>query len=183
MDYQEMLKKITDKSGLSNTEIVEKCKELGEPITTNFLSVIRNKKGRYASDKISRIIAKVCGEKNEDVLVMQGYIDRAPTKIITILEEIYTGSKKTAYMFLENAKETGELNEVEYETAKANYEKEFERLTLADFISEYIKEDDVGIVSAIDEVIKKSKEKTWLLIPTDKATVLTSKQMEELGIE
>ena len=46
MNYTDLLNKIIKESKMSNIEIVRKCEENGEKITPNYLSILRNTKGR-----------------------------------------------------------------------------------------------------------------------------------------
>lgn len=90
MNYTKMLNMLISKSGMSQKEISDKCKELGEEVTTTYLSALKNTNGKIASDSISRTIAKACNAKYEEILVVQAYIDRAPLFIVEFLEEIRT---------------------------------------------------------------------------------------------
>lgn len=175
MDYQEMLTKLIDESGLSNIEIVKRCKELGDPITTNFLSVIKNQKDKYASNKVSRTLAKICGAKNEDILEIQAYIDRAPEKILAPIKKTFEMSQEVAYNLLEQYKE--KVSDAEYEIYKKNMTEEFNRMTLADFISEYMEEDmkiDIPIIYEND------KKASWIAVPLESAVILTEEEMNML---
>ena len=63
MNYTKMLNKLIKESEMTQKEISDKCKELGEEVTTTYLSALKNTNGKMASDNISRTIAKACNAK------------------------------------------------------------------------------------------------------------------------
>lgn len=79
MPYTTLLNKLIDESGLTVKEIAERCTQDGVKVTPAYISTLRNdENNRTASDTMSKAIAKACGSKNEDVLVIEAYIDNAP---------------------------------------------------------------------------------------------------------
>ena len=74
MNYTDLLNKIIKESKMSNIEIVRKCEENGEKITPNYLSILRNTKGRIPSEHVSKALAKAGNAEKEDFLIVQAYI-------------------------------------------------------------------------------------------------------------
>lgn len=58
MNYTDLLNKIIKESKMSNIEIVRKCEEMAEKITPNYLSILRNTKGRIPSENVSKSTSK-----------------------------------------------------------------------------------------------------------------------------
>lgn len=89
MGYSELLKNIIEESGYSFKEVSDKCKELGKSIDPSYISKLVNNKISPPKDDISWAIAKVCNT-NEDMLVLEGYLDKAPSEIIDFINNIRT---------------------------------------------------------------------------------------------
>lgn len=89
MPYIELLNRLISESGLTIKEVAEKCKESGQDITASYISMIRNSENKkIPSDDVSRALAKACKTKNEESLVIEGYIDKAPIEMISFFEKI-----------------------------------------------------------------------------------------------
>lgn len=169
MTYTKLLNKLIDDSGLSNKEILEQCESYGMKITPNYLSVLKNNESKVASDELSRVLAKICGAENEELLVVQAYLDKAPQIIVDCLSLIFeTGKEAMESAFKENKnKLPEELYSFLYEQSKAK----IENLTLAEFICNYptmaemAKEFDIEKERNAENIINiKGKKSKWALI-------------------
>lgn len=87
MNYAKLLSDIISESGLSINEVAEKCAEYGEAITASYVSALKNNKKSPPSDKVSRALAKACGQ-SENLLVIQAYIENAPEEFDSIFDEM-----------------------------------------------------------------------------------------------
>lgn len=161
MNYRELLNKLIKESGFSNKEIVAKCAEYGEKITPNYLSVIKNNDDKIPSDNLSIALAKACNSPHENILLIQGYLDRAPDVIINFLNNMMKSALRSTYTFL--AKENSMPKELKDELIKHQKDIE-EHLFLSMFICEadkYQMQDDDNEI--IDTYIMP--EIKWALIP------------------
>lgn len=96
MNYKEQLTRLISESGLTIRDIVIRCEELGEKVTTNYISVLKNQDGKIPSDALSYAIAKACNAKYEEILVTQAYLDKAPEYILKPLIFIHENTLKAA---------------------------------------------------------------------------------------
>lgn len=89
MAYTMLLNKLIEDSGLTVKEIARRCTEAGTKITAAYISTLRNATdNRAPSDDVSRALAKVCNAKNENILVIEAYLDNAPTEFSGLLAAI-----------------------------------------------------------------------------------------------
>ncbi|MDD3416352.1 MAG: hypothetical protein EOM34_09640 [Clostridia bacterium] len=176
MNYTILLNQIIKESKMTNVEIIKRCGELGENITPNYLSILRNTEGRIPSENVSKAIAKVCKAEYEDILVIQAYIDKAPKGILAFANKIYEGSIKLAWE-LTLSKEN-ELEENEFIAMKQSAKEQIEKLYLAKFICEYMNDENEGI--DIPE-IKVTQEKEWVAVPLKNAKFITEEQFSKLS--
>lgn len=87
MPYTKLLNQLIDNSGLTVKEIAQKCTEDGVKVTPAYISTLRNDtNNRAPSETMSKAIARACGNKNEDILVVEGYIDGAPEAFKSVIE-------------------------------------------------------------------------------------------------
>lgn len=87
MPYTKLLNQLIDNSGLTVKEIAQKCTEGGVKVTPAYISTLRNDtNNRAPSETMSKAIARACGSKNEDILVVEGYIDGAPEAFKSLIE-------------------------------------------------------------------------------------------------
>lgn len=88
MPYNKLLRNIIASSNLTSSEIIKKCKkDYNVTITEGHFSKILNNHRKPPKEEISRAIAKVCGV-DERLLVLEGYIDKAPKEILEALKII-----------------------------------------------------------------------------------------------
>lgn len=119
MAYTALLNKLIEDSGLTVKEIAERCTENGTKITAAYISTLRNATdNRAPSDDVSRALAKVCGAKNENVLVIEAYLDNAPEEFIGILN-MFRDIIYTSFIgMFENKFNTQEANAIRDQIAK-----------------------------------------------------------------
>lgn len=161
MNYSEMLNKMIDESGKLLKDICSDCKQYGVELNPTYLSVIKRDPARIPSNKISMAIAKACGAKYSEVLVVQACLDKAPETIIKFLEGIRalmnTGLKATKLLM-------GEQDEITTEIEDIN------QSPLAEFICEYADQLSIDAENMQSELIRaqqKPQEPRWLAIPPD----------------
>ncbi len=182
MTCNELIENLVNNSGLTHKEIANKCKEYGEPITANYISILKNDPSKTPSDNVGIALAKACGAKYENIIVVQAYIDRAPNIIKQFLEYIYHDNMKEKDLLFEAIEErTGAM--------QTNAEPP---LTLAEFICDYIKEKEIfptspseefnKLIELIDSRIEKrdQKNKDWLLINLNENTTVKYLSNDEL---
>lgn len=175
MNYTELLNKLLNESGMTQKEILLKCKELGEEITQSYLSNLKTISGKTASEKISKVIAKACKAQYEDILTVQAYIDKAPKPILDFFNCVKETDTAEALMFLEGEKNN--MNEYEFKKKIQETELEFRNQSLAEYICERIQDPEVPTIEGFKEqieLIKKAAENypknknLYAIIPIDK---------------
>lgn len=133
--YSKLLSKIIAESGYTAKEVVEKCNELGNGIDTTRLSKLQSGKLSAPSSKVSRDLARVCNA-DERLLVLEGYIEKAPQEIIDAFMSLKISIVASALNIYKN--NFSQSNLVSLEKVKTELEKE----PLADFIISLI---DTGV--------------------------------------
>ncbi|HCC35071.1 MAG TPA: hypothetical protein DEQ02_05335 [Ruminococcaceae bacterium] len=79
MPYASLLNQLIENAGISNKELCDACAEEGIKLTPAYISLLRNPlEQRTASESVSRALARALGEENEQLLVIQAYLDKAP---------------------------------------------------------------------------------------------------------
>ena len=122
--YSKLLTKIIAESGYTAKEIVQKCNDIGNGIDTTRLSKLQNGKLSAPSEKVSRDIARICNA-DERLLVMEGYLEKAPKEIIDLLLYLKQITLPVALKVYEN-----DFTQDVLELIKEEYNKE----PLSDFI-------------------------------------------------
>ena len=163
MNYKEMLNKIIKESGLTNKEILDICEKLGEKITPNYLSVLKNQENKIASDNLSVALAKACGTKHEEVLVVQAYLDRAPDIILSYLNKVYKQTLHSSIAIFEHQRDS--LPEEIRREFDDNVKHEIENLSLAEFICETRQDEYDFDLNKVLEQQEKPKPIKWALVP------------------
>lgn len=87
MAYSKVLKKIIAKTNYTHEEVAQKCTELGAKVGRTYITKLLSSKKMVPREKISRAIAKVC-DADEKILVMEGYIDKAPKEIKEVFNSL-----------------------------------------------------------------------------------------------
>lgn len=160
--YSKLLSKIIAESGYTAKEVVEKCNELGNGIDTTRLSKLQSGKLSAPSSKVSRDLARVC-DVDERLLVLEGYIEKAPQEIIDAFMSLKASIVASALnIFKDNFFGS---NTEEFKRVKEELEKE----PLADFIISLI-DDGVESISinenGIDLQATENDVKVTLSQPT-----------------
>jgi len=97
MPYTQLLNDLIDKSGLSIKEIAERCSAHSQEITASYISLLRNTESkRIPSDDLSRALAIACNAKYDDLLIVEGYIDRAPKALAEFINMVRDSSISAA---------------------------------------------------------------------------------------
>lgn len=161
MNYSEMLNQIIDDSGKMLKDICSDCQQYGVELSPTYLSVIKRDPSRVASPEISRAIAKACGAKYSEVLVIQAYLDKAPEVLIEFLEgvrNLMSAGMNASKLLM------GELDEVTAEV------ENMQQAPLAEFICEYASQlstDAENMQQELMQAQQQKQEPRWLAIPPD----------------
>lgn len=120
-----------------------------------YLSKLLNDKVPAPSEEISRTIANICN-KDERVLVLEGYIDKAPNEI------------REAFITIKFMTMLGALKTIENIVDKLTLEKireELEKEPISEFIIQLIENKDTMSLDLLDtEVIKSDTEELKLTL-------------------
>ncbi len=136
MPYTDLLNILIKDSGLTVKEIAEKCSEYGAEITPPYISRLRNDKNNKApSDKVSIALAKACGAKYEECLVLEAYLDRSPE----ILNEFFSQLKKLVVPLTMGVME----NKITTQQQK-EFEQIVDNLPVSTFIFDIVKENQAA---------------------------------------
>ncbi|MBC9783487.1 hypothetical protein H1S01_03045 [Heliobacterium chlorum] len=79
MGYAERISELIEQSGMQLIEISARCKMYGVNVTSSYLSKLKGGKMPPPSENINIALAKVL-EVNEDELIWEAFIDRAPDR-------------------------------------------------------------------------------------------------------
>lgn len=140
MSYTQLLNQIIEKSSLTLKEIAERCTEDGVKITSSYISTLRNDtNNRAPSDDVSRAIAKACGSKHIDILVVENYIANAPESLKKIFESIREIALIGSMSAIQN-----EFSEEEIQYAKTI----IDQMPLGEFLLNFADMQTVDIVKA-----------------------------------
>lgn len=191
MNYTKLLNKLIEESGMQQKEILARCNEMGEKVTQSYLSNLKTINGKTASEKVSKIIAKACNAKYEDILTVQAYIDKAPKPILDFFNYAKESTTANALMFLEGQKDN--MDEFAFKKMMQDKELEFYNQTLAEFICEQIQDMELPTKEKFKEeteLIKKAaenypeKKNLYAIIPIDKnksIRYVTENELEKLN--
>lgn len=134
MSYATMLSSIINTSELSLRQIARRCADIDVKITPSYISQLKNGKLSPPSEDISLALAKVCGSKNQSLLVFQGYMEKAPD----LVREYMLASSALNKIMLESlCKATGEVSD-EFK----KYIEELDVLSSLEMSSKYVGADD-----------------------------------------
>lgn len=153
MNYTELLNELIESSGKTVKQIADECREKYEVNLTNtYLSGLKTTPGRQASQDINIAIAKACGAKYENILVVQAYLDKAPA-VITGFLEMLKWMATTPHPF----EKKDELTEL----LKAD-----SKLTLAEFICQSV--ENGKLYREVKQEERKAEKQTGgVLIPME----------------
>lgn len=148
MPYSKLLTKVIEESGYTATQIVEKCREKGKNIDKSYISKLQNNKIPPPSEEISRTIANIC-DIDERLLVIEGYIDKAPKEIKEAFISIKMASTVAALHYYKNKIDKQTLDEIENEMNKE---------PISDFIISLLDNKNININDNGTENLKLYKE-------------------------
>lgn len=137
MPFGRLLKKVVAESGKTTAEIIEECRNSGKKIDKSRFSKILNNK-ENASVELARELARICNY-DENILVLECYIDQAPQEILDVLIAI----KELAYMSTLNLLKGSIEDEIIEEVKKTVTEE-----PLSDFIMEILDSRDYILSSS-----------------------------------
>lgn len=123
MPYAKLLRKLISNTNYTNAEIIRKCEEYGEHIDETYFSKFLNGNIAPPNEKKSRAIARALGI-DERMLVIEGYIDKAPKEIKEALHKLKVFASLSALKYI-GLLEKNKLHELK---------KYFENEPLADMV-------------------------------------------------
>ncbi len=138
MPYSKLLQRIINDTNYNNTEIAEKCKELGVDVDRTYINKLFNGKSNPPKEEISRAISKVCNV-DERLLVLEGYIDKAPKEILELLKHMQLLTSIASLRAYSNFSEITEDFLKEFET-------ELNKEPIANFILEILNHKDIDML-------------------------------------
>lgn len=141
MPYSKMFQKIVNNTNYTNAEIAEKCKKLGVNVDRTYINKLFNGKSNPPKEEISRAIAKVCNA-DERLLVLEGYMDKAPKEVIETLRHLKLLSKLASLNIYDNLPQ---ISKEQLEEQLQGYKTQLENETIADFMLEILDHKDLDI--------------------------------------
>lgn len=137
MAYTVLLNKLIKDSELTIKEIAERCTAEGVKVTPAYISTLRNdKNNRTPSDEMSRALAKACKAKNENILVVEAYLEKAPKEFNNLMQLLRNVMITSSMGFVENRVTSQQKKEAE---------EMFKQFPMSEFI-----------VSLSNDVVKQS---------------------------
>lgn len=144
MPYGNLLKKLTKEKKLTYKEIANKCISIGVKIDDKYISQLANNVKPPPSEEKTRAIAKAL-DTNEHLLIIEGYIDKAPKEILELLNKI------REYITLFG------LASIKNDLTKEQYEYimyELQKQSLSEFLIEILEDDDIQYNNNKNFIIK-----------------------------
>jgi len=141
MPYSRLLQKIINKTNYNNTEIAEKCRELGVNVDRTYINKLFNGKSKPPKDEISRAIAKVCNA-DERLLVLEGYLDKAPKEVMEMLKHMQLLDQLYVSGVYDNFSKMGKE---ELQKQLEEYKIELNKKPIADFILDVLNKKDFDV--------------------------------------
>ena len=117
MPYYKVLNNVIASTDYTAQQIIDECKKEGLKIDKAYMSKLRNNKVPPPSEEVSRTISKVCNV-DERLLVLEGYIDKAPKEIKEAFFSIKYMTTIAALSMVENYIDENVLKEIETELNK-----------------------------------------------------------------
>ncbi len=105
MPYSKLLQKIIADTDYKNSDIIKKCKEEYNVIIneTHFSKILNNHR-KPPKVEVSKAIAKVC-EVDERLLILEGYIDKAPKEIQEIFRNLQFNINTISALLVSNIRD------------------------------------------------------------------------------
>lgn len=126
MSYSNTLSNMIDQSGLTLREIADLATNNGIKIDPSYISKLQKGRQSPPSEKVSKILAKILNN-NPDELVLEGYIEKAPSLIKDYIN-ITTSNFKNIFKFLIQQNTPEEFHDL--------YLSKIEEMSLLEFITE-----------------------------------------------
>lgn len=145
MPYTKLLRKLLAESDYTSKYIVEECKKRGQKIDKSYFSKLINGKQPPPSEEVSKVLSKIFNV-DERLLVIEGYLDKAPKEIVDAFNSIRMMGVYTTLNFFE-----GSLEEKMLKEAK----KELEKMPISEFIIGLI-DNEEKIFSATEQFFDKN---------------------------
>lgn len=114
MPYSRLLRDIVANSGYNSKQIIDECNKRGKKIDKAYLSKLLNGKIPPPSEEVSRVLANICNA-DERLLVVEGYVDKAPKEIKEIFHSIRYMTTVSALNVFSNKIDKSILEELEKE--------------------------------------------------------------------
>lgn len=114
MPYSKLLRNVVADTGYSAKQIIDECNKRGRKIDKAYLSKLLNNKIPPPSEEVSRLLANICNV-DERLLVLEGYIDKAPKEIKDIFNSIRYMTTLSALNVFSNKLDKNMLEELEKE--------------------------------------------------------------------
>lgn len=122
MSYYEILDGLIREKRFSNRYVANECTKLGAKTSDSYISKLRKGRSLPPSAEISECIGKICGI-DERILVLEGYMETAPTEIKEALKKIYEAIVISAYEVNKEKIKTEEIERVRKELSITSYSK------------------------------------------------------------
>lgn len=147
MNYAQMLDSIIEQSELSLRQIAKRCAELDLTITPSYISQLKNGKLPPPTAEVSLILAKACNSKEENRLIFQGYLEKAPE----VIKEYMLASSQLNKVMLETLYKSQGNEEMADEALR--YLKDMDILSTIELSSKYIKDGEINFTKEIAKEI------------------------------
>lgn len=99
--YSNTLNDLILSSQLTKTEIANKCTEMGQPVTREYISQLASGKAKSPSDSLSSCLEKVCNAP-KGTLVLEAYLEKAPEQLIEFIRLIQYEIYSVGLTFVDN---------------------------------------------------------------------------------
>ena len=185
MSYSKLLKKLAVESGYTSTEIIEKCKENGVNIDKSYYSKILNGKLPAPSEDYSRIFAKVLGV-DERLLVLEGYLDKAPKEVVECLNKIKELATGLSLKVYKNEFDNTDLENIVNELSTSKFIIELLNVDINTKMTDFIKlsnknEDDIDVTLSEVVSLPVTDNSMFPLIPEKSKITLKIEQNYQNG--
>ena len=145
MPYGRLLKKVLSDSNYTSAEICKEFEKRGKKIDKSYLSKLLNNKIAPPSEEISKTIAEICNV-DERLLILEGYIDKAPKEVIEVLSALQNITKITSLGIFENTFENTFENNIE-KIAYEEIKKELNKEPLSQFLLSFTEIDEEAMIN------------------------------------
>ncbi len=159
MPYGVLLKQLLKKNKLTYTKLSSKCSELGVSLNSGYIKEIANGKRNPPTEEKTRAIAKILNT-DERLLILEGYIDKAPTEVLQLFNTIRECSLLPALASLKNTLSKDQYDIISYEVSK---------MPLAELLLEFL--EPIGLNYSNNKDFSLYREGLNFTINADKLTM------------